>query len=353
MTLHDLYRHEILEYSGRVAINIEEYAMHVQTDINIRSFRWEDLPALTDLMNLCAEHDQLDGRYTLEEVEHDWHQPEYDPETECFVVHDQDNTLVAFGLTETPFERNRAFGTLIVHPDHRRSHIGEQLLVMTDQRFLDAVKDEVPEETPIFVQRWNSSQVEHYRDIYLQYGYQEARRFYHMQIDLDTPLEPPTMPEGLKLRPFDPEQDGPAVHAAIEESFRDHWGHIDVPYDAWKRHRLEEPAFDPTMWFIAYEGDEVAGVSLCRRWGDDTPELAWLGTLGVRRPWRKRGLGMALLKHSFYVFQQRGYTLGGLGVDSDSKTNALALYERAGMSVHKIGIVYRRVMRGDANAIPD
>jgi ribosomal protein S18 acetylase RimI-like enzyme len=51
----------------------------------------------------------------------------------------------------------------------------------------------------------------------------------------------------------------------------------------------------------------------------------------VRRPWRKRGLGLALLNHSFGEFYRRGYRRVGLGVDAQNLTGALRLYEKAGM----------------------
>jgi ribosomal protein S18 acetylase RimI-like enzyme len=68
--------------------------------------------------------------------------------------------------------------------------------------------------------------------------------------------------------------------------------------------------------------------------------------LAVRRPWRKRGLGYALLKRSFALFQSRGFKTAALGVDGSSLTNAVALYERAGMYVQQQRIVFRKMLRG-------
>jgi ribosomal protein S18 acetylase RimI-like enzyme len=68
--------------------------------------------------------------------------------------------------------------------------------------------------------------------------------------------------------------------------------------------------------------------------------------LAVRRPWRKRGLGYALLKQSFALFQARGFKTAGLGVDASSLTNAVALYERAGMHVKQQRLVFRKMLRG-------
>ena len=68
--------------------------------------------------------------------------------------------------------------------------------------------------------------------------------------------------------------------------------------------------------------------------------------LGVRRPWRRRGLGMALLRQAFYLFQQKGFTEAELGVDAESRTNAVALYERGGMHTHRVELILRKMIWG-------
>ncbi|MBK7448764.1 MAG: GNAT family N-acetyltransferase [Anaerolineales bacterium] len=80
---------------------------------------------------------------------------------------------------------------------------------------------------------------------------------------------------------------------------------------------------------VAWEGDQIAGYSQNRfRMG-----IGWVGTLGVLKPWRKKGLGLALLLTSFADFYQRGMPTIGLGVDASNKTGATRLYQRAGMSI--------------------
>ena len=70
------------------------------------------------------------------------------------------------------------------------------------------------------------------------------------------------------------------------------------------------------------------------RWhasGFDLASDAWVDHLGVRRPWRGRGLGLALLRHAFAAFYQWGIREVRLSVDDRSQTNATRVYERAGM----------------------
>jgi ribosomal protein S18 acetylase RimI-like enzyme len=165
-------------------------------------------------------------------------------------------------------------------------------------------------------------------------GYQVIRSSYYMAITLDDPPQP-DWPEGLEVTPYDPEQDEAAVHAAQQESFRDHWEHIDRSIEEWRTFMVETPGFDPSLWFIARDDGEIAGISLCRVHWSGEPEHGYVGTLGVRRPWRKRGLGLALLQHSFGEMKRRGMTRASLDVDAESLTGAVGLYERAGMHVER------------------
>jgi ribosomal protein S18 acetylase RimI-like enzyme len=90
-------------------------------------------------------------------------------------------------------------------------------------------------------------------------------------------------------------------------------------------------SYDPTLWFVAYDGDEIAGYALCKPQEGGDPKLGWVDVLGVRRPWRRRGLALALLLHAFGEFRSRGHARVGLGVDTENTTGAVGLYEKAGM----------------------
>jgi ribosomal protein S18 acetylase RimI-like enzyme len=160
-------------------------------------------------------------------------------------------------------------------------------------------------------------------------GYRVVRHHYRMLIELDERPPPPEWPPGIAHGRFDL-ADARAVHAAIQEALADDWGFTPMAFEEWQRSRLESPDFDPTLWTVAWEAGEVAGVIRCdpRRWG-----AGWVGMLGVRRPWRRRGLGLALLRRSFAKFYERGERRVGLGVDAQNPSGATRLYERAGMHV--------------------
>jgi ribosomal protein S18 acetylase RimI-like enzyme len=81
---------------------------------------------------------------------------------------------------------------------------------------------------------------------------------------------------------------------------------------------------------VVADGRIVAGAL-----NDVDGDESWVTTLAVLREWRQKGLGMALLRHSFRDFYRRGRTTVLLTVDAENLTGATRLYERAGMSVER------------------
>jgi mycothiol synthase len=77
----------------------------------------------------------------------------------------------------------------------------------------------------------------------------------------------------------------------------------------------------------------------------EDPDLGYVNTLGVVRPWRRRGIGLALLHHAFGELGGRGKKRVGLGVDGSSLTGAVRLYEQAGMHVERRRILYEKELR--------
>ena len=132
-----------------------------------------------------------------------------------------------------------------------------------------------------------------------------------------------------------PGQDEAALYRARNDAFRDHWGYVETPFDEgfalWQHETKSKPHHDPTLFFLIVEGDEIIGYALCEPTITDYPDMGWIDNLAIRRPWRRRGLATALLQHIFSEFYRRGISKVGLGVDADSLTGAVRLYERAGM----------------------
>jgi mycothiol synthase len=170
-------------------------------------------------------------------------------------------------------------------------------------------------------------------------GYELVRHFFTMEIDLAEEPAQPEWPDGIGVRTFRP-GDERAVYEADMEAFEDHWDFFPVSFEEWREYFLESDEFDPEIVFLAEDGRELAGFALC--WNERRPDTGHVNVLGVRRPWRGRGLGTALLLHSFQEFRRRGRAKVDLGVDAENLTGAVRLYERVGMRAVRRFDTYRK-----------
>ena len=298
----------------------------VPPEVTLRAPTVGEVGRITDLINSVGR--DFHGKDVVEatEVEKWFTSPTSDPDADFRLAELADGTLAGFGsIADVAEDHAILWLRVTLHPEHGSEEIGAELLRVAEAR---AQERGVPGHSLIHANC--SSKDERVAGLYERHGYRLVRHFFRMQIDLHGRLPGPVWPEGIELRPVDPERDLEAIFAADDEAFEDHWGYVRISFDAWT-HWQTQGHFDPTLWFIAYDGDEIAGFSLCEPEEGGDPDLGWVGILGVRRPWRRRGLGLALLRHSFVDFKARGATRVGLGVDAENTTGAVRLYERAGM----------------------
>ena len=175
-----------------------------------------------------------------------------------------------------------------------------------------------------------------------QHGFRDVRRQWRMVIDLDEAPEVES-PPGIEIRPYRPGEER-VIHAAMEEAWSvGGWLHEPRSYEDYATLTFARSAHDPSLYLVAAEGDDIAGAILCdwKRNGD----WGWVGTLGVRPTWRKRGIGEALLRTGFGEFFRRGERTVALQVDAQSSTGAPRLYERAGMRVLYRIAVFEKELR--------
>ena len=172
-------------------------------------------------------------------------------------------------------------------------------------------------------------------------GYAAVRVFREMRIELDAPPPAPEWPDGLRVVPFDPERDARDFHAAQQEAFADHWEFTPRGFESWSNAHLVGERFDPALWGVVRAGDEIAAgtISTGATYGG-----GFVHAVFTRRPWRRRGVGAALLADAFGRLWEAGERSIGLGVDAASDTGAFRLYERAGMTPALGWVAYEKVL---------
>jgi ribosomal protein S18 acetylase RimI-like enzyme len=162
-------------------------------------------------------------------------------------------------------------------------------------------------------------------------GFRLAQRYLRMQLLMHAPPPAPVWPAGAVVRAFVAGQDERAVYDVMQAAFASVYDY-DISYEEWSREVFAPEQMEPALWTLAADGNTLAGAIISREDADDDGSLGWLEDVGVLPSWRKRGLGLAMLLHSFGVFYARGVTRCGLSVDAQNASGAVRLYERAGMA---------------------
>jgi mycothiol synthase len=230
-----------------------------------------------------------------------------------------------------------------VHPQHAGHGVGGRIVTLTEARAAEMAAASA--EPRIVLRNAVLSSDPAAGALLAAHGYRPARTFARMRIDLDGPPPAPRWPDGITATAFRRGVDDAAVHDCLEDAFAHEWTHVSATLEAWRGRKFSDPRFDADLWLIARDGETVCGFALC------TPGqfgMGFVNALGVRAPWRGRGLGLALLQGAFGLFWERGERRIGLGVDSENPTAAQRLYERAGMRVAYSADIYEKVLRGQS-----
>jgi mycothiol synthase len=308
----------------------------------------DDLEAIAALFNAASIADGIDDRDDAEGLAQ-WyaHASTWNPLTEV-VLAEVDGRLVGYGkvhwIDDSDGGRNfAAWGA--VHPAWRRRGLGRAILHANQRRLREiaAAQEPVPGMERRFDSWANESQVGAIALLESE-GFRTARYFFEMlRPTLDDIVEFP-LPPGLEVRPVIPEQHR-AIWAADIEAFRDHWGGMDASEETFQRF-FSGPDFEPELWRVAWDGDEVAGQCnnmVMREYNAQTgSRRGLLAGVSVRRPWRGKGLARALVSQSLVALRDRGMTDAVLGVDADNPTGALGVYEANGFVVHQRERAFRK-----------
>lgn len=317
--------------------------------LSFRRFRGpSDYPHMVAVLAASKVADRIERTDTVEELAQNYaHLSNCDPYEDMLFV-EVDGTVVGYTRVTWYHETNgpRIYVNIgFLMPAWRRKGIGSAMLRFNEWR-LRAIAAGHPDDAPRFFQAWAEETTVASRALLEQSGYSIIRAGYDMLRPTLEDLPDAPLPAGLEVRPVRPEHFR-AIWEADQEAFQDHWGHSPGT-EADYQNVFHNPKHDPSLWRVAWDGDEVAGQV---RSFIDAQENAEYGRkrgytefISVRRPWRKRGLARALIVQSFQALKERGMTEAALGLDAENTSGALRVYESCGFQVTKTSYVYRKPM---------
>jgi mycothiol synthase len=285
-----------------------------------------DAAAVADVLSAIESALYGHAGYSQGDLEDEW--SELDLERDAIIVR-KAGRIVGYGAMHERGEVWRVEG--YVHPDVFGHGIGRLIATRLEE---DAIRGGARRIKNSVFETDSGA-----RALLESLGYDAVRVFRELRVELEAAPPAPEWPDGVQVVPFDPERDARAFHAAQQEAFADHWEYTSREFDSWSKTHLGSERFDPTLWCLVRAGDDVAGGAISTA---DTYGGGWIHVLFTRRPWRKQGIGAALLADAFHRLCQHGEQSVGLGVDAANETGAFRLYERAGMKPALGWVVYAK-----------
>jgi mycothiol synthase len=299
----------------------------------------QDLPAIAALFNAEWEADGVPEHRTVEDLRARYAHPSdhFDARRDV-VLAEVDGAPVAVASSQwidtTDGKLREHWLSGAVHPDWRRRGIGSVLFAENErrQRKLAASHEtNRPRAIGLFV---GEGQVGA-RVLATACGYRPVRYFFDMVRPLRDDIPDVPLPDGLEIKPITPDRLQQLWDADVE-AFQDHWGGFDASPAAFRRW-VESPDFDPSLYVIAFDGDEVAGGCVNGISPEENAALGvkrgWLNQVFTRRQWRRRGVARATIARSLVLYRERGLDEAALGVDAENPLGAFGLYESLGFGV--------------------
>jgi mycothiol synthase len=305
-------------------------------DLETRPYRTGDAPALTVLYNAIERHGGGHPGNTDDETEAIVNSIVADPETDSRLVFSPDGELVAAGVVAVPPPggfRIDAHGG--VSPQWRGRGLGREILGWQIERSREIHRAAGSPDGWVFETNTLIADDPAVR-LFERFGAEPSRYYFEMVAPAKD--DPRPIPGGLRVQTYEPRFER-ALFDAHTEAFSDHWGYQKRTFEQWTGFTVRSESFRPDLSRLAFDGDELAAYVLS--YDDADPDRVYVGHVGTRRAWRRRGLAGALLSEVLTGSAALGKGHAYLWVDADSPTGAVGVYEGAGFTTATRSVEYR------------
>jgi ribosomal protein S18 acetylase RimI-like enzyme len=332
------------------SVEKEKYLATDWPDIEGLSFRYyqdeTDHQHLLDVFNDSKDLDDVDFTMTLDDIGNHYQNIERCNLHTDMIFVEVKGKVIAYARVgwypETSGDRIY-YGLGTIRKDWRRKGIGTAIQTFCENRLLEIAEDHPQDCQKYFQLEYSKKQLGRIQ-LAKDFEYQEIRWAYEMVRPIERSLPEVALPAGLEVRPVK-ESEYRKVFDSQNESFRDHWGHVEPTEKDYQRF-ISHSTFNPSLWKVAWDQDQVAGMVLNFVNEEENKEYnrnrGYTENISVRRPYRRQGLARYLLVDSIKMFQEMGMEDTALGVDADNPNHALSLYEGVGYQTTKTWIICRK-----------
>jgi len=284
-----------------------------------------DLPEIVEVLIACDIAESGEPDSSIDDLAADWSMEGFDPARDTWVGVTPSGDLVGYAYAGDQLQTGEIEADLWVHPEHQEPGLASRLLKLAERRAAELTLERGYDAPSLNVYCGSLNRGK--RELLQRHDYELTHTVYRMTIDLAPSTVALPTPEGMTIKPLRANADEQALYEAVREACSDHFRPSNETFSAWRTRVLGHPDADPSLSWLAWEHDAAVGAVIAYDHGD----LGWIRVLGVRQPWRRRGLGSALLSGALAELARRGRRRVDLGVDAEGATRPLRLYERAGM----------------------
>lgn len=296
------------------------------TGYAIRSPADRDAGAIADVVQALDVVDFGEPDFSEDDLRDDWLRPRFVRDRDAWVLSGPTGRVIGYAYVWEAQPNREIEGDAFVLPEYSGRGLGSQLLDLMESRARDICGGRRLT-LGVFASEANREK----RNLLERREFAMTRSVLRMRIDLSRTKEAaPVVPNGIIVRSF-AAADETAVRSVWLSAFGDHGRFSPRRMDEWIQSRFDHPAFDPSLWRVAFEGDEMVGAILVF----DVGQTGYLSTVGIRSEARGRGIGPALLSAAFGALRDRGQMRVVVSLDADSEPGLLALYQAAGMRLHE------------------
>ena len=300
--------------------------VELPTGYMVRTPAPSDAGAIAHVVQALDVADFGEPDFTEQDLLDDWLRPRFDLETDAWVLSGPTGRVIGYGYVWEVLVDREIEADAYVLPEYSGRGLGSQLLDLVETR-----AREVCHGRSMSLGVFASSANEDKRSLLERRGFRPVRSMLRMRIDLGqvSPADAPA-PAGIEIRPFVSADEG-ALRSVWRDAFADHGRFSSRGMEEWLQSRFDHPAFDPALWRVAVDGDEIVGAILVF----DVGQTGYTSSVGVRSSHRGRGIGPALLRAAFGALRARGQMRVIVALDDDAESGLLSVYESAGMRLHE------------------
>lgn len=314
--------------------------------LTFRGFQGEsDYKIIHQIRNASLQADQIEEEYSLEEITRQYNNIQRCNLYTEMIFAEIEGKPVGYGRCwwNQEADGDYIYPSLIhLVPDWRRKGIGLALLQHLHARIKE-ISHQHPPEAPKFHQMWTADTEQWLNAVITHLGLEPIRYSVLMTRPCSLPIEINPLPKGLEVRDVKTDELR-KVWDGFNEAFLDHFG-MYLPTEEQYQNWVSDPEFQPHLWKIAWEGDQLVGTELNYISYSENEKYnrkrGYTEYISVRRPWRRKGVARALLSRSIKMFQEMGMEETCLGVDTENPNGALKLYQSLGYKEEKRYTNYR------------